>query len=52
MLKNYLKTAWRNLVKNKFYSVLNISGLTIGITSCILIFLYVQFELSYVKYNE
>ena len=52
MLKNYLKTAWRNLVKNKFYSVLNISGLTIGITSCILIFLYVQFEVSYDKYNE
>jgi putative ABC transport system permease protein len=52
VLKNYLKTAWRNLVKNKFYSILNIAGLTIGITSCILIFLYVQFELSYDKYNR
>ena len=52
MIKNYLKTSWRNLVKNKFYSVLNIAGLTIGITSCILIFLYVQFELSYDKYNK
>jgi putative ABC transport system permease protein len=52
MIKNYLKTAWRNLVKNKFYSVLNIAGLTTGITSCILIFLYVQFELSYDKYNK
>ncbi len=51
MIKNYLTTAWRNLVKNKFYSILNIAGLTIGITSCILIFLYVQFELSYDKYN-
>jgi putative ABC transport system permease protein len=52
MFKNYLTTAWRNLVKNKFYSILNIAGLTIGITSCILIFLYVQFELSYDKYNK
>jgi len=52
MIKNYLKTAWRNLVKNKFYSTLNIAGLTIGTTSCILIFLYVQFELSYDKYNK
>src|ERR1043166_7749931 len=52
MFKNYLTTAWRNLVKNKFYSILNIAGLTIGITSCILIFLYVQFELSYDKYNR
>ena len=52
MIKNYLKTAWRNLARNKFYSILNIAGLTIGITSCILIFLYVQFELSYDKYNR
>src|SRR4030095_16347257 len=52
MLRNYLKTAWRNLVKNKFYSTLNIAGLTIGIMSCMLIFLYVQFELSYDKYNK
>ena len=52
MIKNYLKTAWRNLARNKFYSILNIAGLTIGITSCILIFLYVQFELSYDKYNK
>jgi putative ABC transport system permease protein len=51
MIKNYLTTAWRNLVKNKFYSVLNIAGLGIGIASCMLIFLYVQFELSYDKYN-
>jgi len=52
LIRNYLKTAWRNLVRNKFYSILNIAGLTIGITSCILIFLYVQFELSYDKYNK
>ncbi len=52
MIKNYLKTAWRNLVKNKFYSIVNIAGLTIGIISCILIFLYVQFELSYDKYSK
>src|SRR5580765_3874599 len=52
MIKNYFKTAWRNLVKNKTFSFINIAGLVIGITSCILIFLYVQYELSYDKYNS
>jgi putative ABC transport system permease protein len=52
MIKNYFKTAWRNLWKNKTFSFINIAGLVIGITSCILIFLYVQYELSYDKYNK
>ncbi|HYQ57278.1 MAG TPA: ABC transporter permease, partial [Draconibacterium sp.] len=52
MIKYYLKTAFRNLTKNKFYSSINIVGLAIGITSCILIMLYVQFELSYDKFHE
>jgi putative ABC transport system permease protein len=51
MLKNYSKTAIRNLIKNKFYSSLNIIGLSIGLATCLLIFLYVLDELSYDKYN-
>ncbi len=52
MFKNYLKTAFRNLIRNKFYSIINIVGLSIGITACILIMLYVQSELSYDKFHE
>jgi putative ABC transport system permease protein len=47
MLLNYFKTAWRNLIRTKGYSLINIGGLTIGITAGFLILLYVQFELSY-----
>ena len=47
MLRNYLKTAWRNLVNNKFYSVINISGLVLGLTIGILILLWVQDEMSF-----
>ena len=47
MLKNYLKIAWRNLVKHKVFSLINIAGLTIGVTTCILISLYVIHELNY-----
>ncbi|TMI87517.1 MAG: ABC transporter permease, partial [Bacteroidetes bacterium] len=47
MLKNYFRTAWRNLWKNKTSSAINIFGLTIGLTCCLLITLYIQHELSY-----
>ena len=47
MFKNYCKTAFRNLVRNKKFSLINISGLAIGIASSILIFTVVQYELSY-----
>src|SRR5882724_6320291 len=47
MFKNYFKTAFRNFWKNKTSSAINISGLTIGMTSCLLIALYIQHELSY-----
>ncbi len=49
MLKNYLKTAFRSLLKNKGFSVLNIFGLAIGITCASLIFLWVEDELNYDK---
>jgi putative ABC transport system permease protein len=51
MLKNYFKVIWRNLGKNKLFSFINITGLSIGIASCIFIFLYVQNELSFDKFN-
>ena len=47
MVKNYFKTAWRNLIKNKGYSAINIGGLTIGIAVAILIGLWVWDEISY-----
>src|SRR5580692_9042366 len=47
MLKNYLRTALRNLWKHRGFSLLNIIGLTIGMVAFFLIFLYVRFELSY-----
>src|SRR6187397_2340509 len=50
MLGNYFKIAFRNLVKRKGYSLLNIFGLAIGITCCLLIFQYVAFERSYDKF--
>ena len=52
MLKNYLKTAWRNLTKNKFYSAINITGLAIGLAVGIMILLWVQNELSYDKFHH
>ncbi len=52
MIKNYLKSALRNITKNKFYSFLNILGLAIGIAAFIFIFLYIQDEISYDKYHE
>jgi putative ABC transport system permease protein len=52
MLKNYLKTAWRNIRKNKLFSFINILGLSIGIATCFIIMLYVQDELSYDRFNK
>ena len=52
MLKNYLKIAWRNLIKNKVFSFINIAGLAIGLSCFLLITLYVMDELSFDKYND
>ena len=51
MLKNYLKIAWRNLWRNKIFSLINVLGLTVGLTACFFIFLYVHFELSYDQFH-
>ncbi|WP_339753604.1 ABC transporter permease [Algoriphagus aquimarinus] len=52
MLKNYFKIAWRNLQKKKVYSFINIVGLGVGMACCVLIFMFVQDELSYDNYHE
>src|SRR5215475_4744699 len=51
MMKEYLKSAYRSLVKNKTYSVLNIAGLAAGLTCFAFIILWVNDELSYDKFN-
>jgi putative ABC transport system permease protein len=51
MLKNYLRSAWRNITKHKFISFINIFGLTTGLTCCLLIITYIINELSYDKFN-
>ena len=52
MFKNYFKVAWRNLLRNRAFSAINIIGLSIGLASCMLISLYVLDELSFDRYNE
>ncbi|MCD8742597.1 ABC transporter permease [Mucilaginibacter roseus] len=51
MFKNYLKIAWRNLVRNKGFAFTNLLGLTIGITCAMFIFLWVKDEVSFDKFN-
>ena len=52
MFRNYFKVAWRNALKQKLYSLINLSGLTIGMSCFILIALYIQYELSYDTHHE
>ncbi|TFF39211.1 ABC transporter permease [Mucilaginibacter psychrotolerans] len=47
MLKNYFKIAWRNIIRHKGYSFINIAGLSVGVAACLLIFVILQFELSF-----
>lgn len=51
MIRNYFKTAWRNLMRNKSYAVINIIGLSVGIAACTLIFLIIQFETSFDSFH-
>ncbi len=52
MISNYIKSAFRNVIKNKFYSFLNILGLSVGLITFIFLFLYVYDEMSYDRYHE
>ncbi|EJF08095.1 ABC transporter permease [Pontibacter sp. BAB1700] len=47
MLKNYWLTSWRSITRNRVHAAINIIGLAVGIASCILIYLFLQHELSY-----
>jgi putative ABC transport system permease protein len=52
MIKNYFKIAWRNLIKNKMFSFINLLGLTIGITVCMMIFLFIMNEFSVDSFHK
>ncbi|MDX1943020.1 MAG: ABC transporter permease [Saprospiraceae bacterium] len=52
MIRNYLKIALRNLLKNKAFSIINIAGLALGLTCCLLITMYVVDELSYDRFHK
>jgi predicted permease len=52
MFKNYLKTAFRNLKRNKSYAIINVLGLTVGIAASLLIFLVIQYETSFDSFHK
>ncbi|MFL9483584.1 ABC transporter permease [Chitinophagaceae bacterium LWZ2-11] len=52
MIRNYIRIAWRNLLRHKFISFINLFGLTIGLTCCLLILTYIVNEVSYDKGNK
>lgn len=52
MIRNYLLTAWRNLQKNKFNATINVVGLSVAFTCCILLFLMVRYEFSYDSFQR
>lgn len=51
MFKNYLTTAWRNITRHKLFAAINVFGLSLGISACLVIFLITQFELSFDNYH-
>lgn len=52
MLRSYVKSSYRSLLKNKAYTIINVTGLAVGITCCLLISLYVRDEMSYDKFFD
>ncbi|HEU4858398.1 MAG TPA: ABC transporter permease, partial [Chitinophagaceae bacterium] len=52
MIKNYIKTAFRNLMRNRSFAVINVLGLAVGIAASLLIFLVIRFETSYDKFHS
>ena len=52
MVRNFIKTAFRNLIKNKGFTAINILGLALGLATCLLIVFYVTDELSYDRFNK
>ena len=51
MIKNYFKIAWRNLIKNKTLGIINITGLSVSIAFCLVLFFYIRYEQSYDTFN-
>lgn len=52
MFKNYFKTAFRSLSRNKSYTIINIAGLTVGISVCLIIFMIIQFQTSFDNFHS
>ena len=52
MLKNYWIVAWRSLVRNKIYSLVNVLGLSLGICACLTIYVITRYEFSFDKFHE
>ena len=52
MIRNYIKVALRNMARKRIYTFINISGLAIGMAACLLIILFIRYELSFDKYHE
>lgn len=52
MIQNYIKIAWRNLIRDRTYSFVNITGLTIGLSACLLLVLFARFQLSFDTFHE
>ena len=52
MIRNYFKTAFRNLKRNKAYAAINTLGLAVGVAACLLIAMVVQFETSYDNFHQ
>lgn len=51
MFKSYIIIAWRNIIRSKVYSIINVSGLTLGVACCLLLVLYIQDEMSYDQHH-
>src|SRR6187551_2543917 len=52
MIKNYLLLAFRNFLRNRSYTVINVLGLTIGLTACIIIFLLISYEVRFDRFHK
>ena len=52
MFKNYFKTAFRSLARNRNYTVINIAGLAVGIAVCMIIFMIIQFQTSFDAFHR
>jgi putative ABC transport system permease protein len=51
MLKNFFKIAWRNIIRNRTFSIINITGLSVSIAFCLLLFFYIRYEQSYDNFH-